>query len=443
MQNLTLKDTEMAVVCALLVQRNSWVEVAGWLTPRMFYTPELAFFYEAILQQSERGEKPDLITTASEMRRIDSKRFDTMGGIDFLREGLVRIRHAENLTTYATEVKRHYLLRLLQGLFTTQQAKTSQPESDCTEIINETEKQLLDIREQQQQKNGTLLPVTDMATETIEFHRRRMESKNDEGRILTGLQEFDKVTGGMHAGELFVCAGRPGDGKSAVAMQIGINAAQAGKTVCIYSLEMSRIQMMNRYFTGHANVDAYHLRMSGLTDGELQQMTNLAESWKNLPLYIDYTVGNSASNIRSQVMLMKKRTGCDLVIIDYLHLMEGRPQRNELMEHVVARNVRAMKNLSIEADCPVLLLSQMNRNSENRADRMHLPQLSDLRDSGTIEQVADCVFFVYRPDRYGITQDEETGESLIGTGKLIIPKNRNGITGTARFRFNETFSLIN
>lgn len=443
MEQASVQTLETAVVCALLIQQNACMEVAGWLTPEMFETQGLAFFYEAVMRQHDRGEKPDVLTTAAELQRMDSRRFEELGGIAFLRDGLLRVRHAGNLTVYAEEVKRRYLLRKLNGLFATQQAKAAQPEGDCTDIITETEQSLLDIRELQQKRSGTLMSVAEMAADTISYHRKRMAVINSEGRVLTGIGDFDKVTGGMHAGELFVCAGRPGDGKSAVAMQIAVNAARRGKTVCVLSLEMTGIQMMNRYFAGHAKVDAYHLRMSGVTEGELQQMLYLADAWKELPLYIDYTASNSAENIRAQVMLHKKRHGCDLVVVDYLHLMETRMQRNEIMEHVVARNVRAMKRLSIEADCPVLLLSQMNRNSENRADRMHLPQLSDLRDSGTIEQVADCVFFVYRPDRYGITQDEQTGESLAGIGKLIIPKNRNGSTGIAKFRFNETFSLIN
>lgn len=441
-ERIPVHNAEMAVVCALLIQQNTWVEVAGWLTPQMFYSPELAFFYEAIQRQCERGEKPDIVTTSAELRRMDAERFERIGGIDFLREGLLHVRHAENLTAYGEEVKRMYILRCLNGLFTAQQSATVQPEGDSMQIIAQTEKALLDIRELQQKKSDSLMPVAEMAAQTIDFHRRRMENNNDEGRVLTGLKAFDLLTGGMHAGELFVCAGRPGDGKSAVAMQIALNVAKSGKSVCVLSLEMTGVQMMNRYFAGHAKVDAYHLRMSGITGSEMEQMNYLAEEWKKLPLYIDYTAANSAENIRAQVMLHKKRFGCDLVIVDYLHLMEGRMHKNELMEHVVGRNVRAMKRLSIEADCPVLLLSQMNRNSENRHDRMHLPQLSDLRDSGTIEQVADCVFFVYRPDRYGITEDEQTGESLVGVGKFIVPKNRNGSVGVARFRFNETFSLI-
>ncbi|MCD8194357.1 MAG: DnaB-like helicase C-terminal domain-containing protein, partial [Tannerellaceae bacterium] len=254
--------------------------------------------------------------------------------------------------------------------------------------------------------------------------------------------EFDAITGGLHNGELYVGAGRPSDGKSAVALQIAMNAARAGKHVCFFSLEMTDTQIVNRLFAGQGNIDPAHLRISGLTEQEMQEMEELVEDWKTLPFYLNYTPSNNVETIRAQAMLQARKGRCDLVVVDYLHLLDMRPGKGETLEQVIARNIRALKRLANELDRPVLVLSQMNRASETRADRRHLPILSDLRDSGTIEQVADCVFFIYRPERHGVTKDENTGESLIGVGKLYIAKNRNGATGIARYRYNKSYTRI-
>jgi replicative DNA helicase len=205
---------------------------------------------------------------------------------------------------------------------------------------------------------------------------------------------------------------------------------------------MDPVQIMNRLFTGYAGVETSRLRRETPAERDFERMQELHDRWHDLPLHIDYTAGNSAGNIRAQAMLQKKRSGCDLIVVDYLHLLEHKPAKGETLEQAIARQVRFMKRIAYEAGCPLLLLSQMNRNVENRQEKMHMPQLSDLRDSGTIEQVADCVFFVYRPDRYGITKDAETGKPLRREGKLIVAKNRNGNTGIARFCYNDTFTQL-
>lgn len=157
---------------------------------------------------------------------------------------------------------------------------------------------------------------------------------------------------------------------------------------------------------------------------------------------LDYTVGATVEQIRAKVLLQCRLGKCDLVVVDYLHLLGGDRRKGETQEQMVGRNVRALKQLALDSNCPVLTVSQMNRACEARADKAYLPVMSDLRDSGTIEQVADCVAFIYRPERYGFTRDEKTGHSLVGVGKIYIAKNRNGSTGIARFRYNPSFTRI-
>lgn len=437
----TATQVEEAVICSLLLTTEAILSVYPVLKPEMFSNPRLMFIYTAIRALYERGERADLVTTNAELRRIDEARYVEMNGLSYLSEAMCRIRHTASLAQYVEEVKRLHMLRSLESLFLTMKMKASGFASGYMEIITETEQALLELREKYS-VGKPVQQIGSLAREVLELHRNRYENKTDDMRVLTGIDEFDYVTGGLHNGELSIEGGRPSDGKTAVAIQIAINAAQAGKHVCFFSLEMTGLQTMNRIFAGHAGVDANRLRIEGLTSCDLTRMEQLTGNLHKLPLYFDYSSGNSVQNLRAQAILQHRKGQCDLVVVDYLHLLEVRPQRGETLEQLIARNIRALKQLAIEINCPVLVLSQMNRASEQRSDKAHIPELHDLRDSGTIEQVADCVFFVYRPERHGIIKDEVTGESLIRVGKLYIQKNRNGSIGVARYRYNESYTRI-
>lgn len=274
------------------------------------------------------------------------------------------------------------------------------------------------------------------------MHRERLKSGVNTMRVLTGIEEFDRITGGLHNGELSVLGGRPSDGKTAVAMHIAMNAALAGKHVSFFSLEMTGVQSMNRIFAGYAGVNPDHLRITGLTLDDLRRMESLTEEYQSLPLHFDYTPSNTVENIRAQVLLQLKKGKCDLIIVDYINVLEASRRPGETQEQVISRLVKALKQLANETDRPVLVVSQLNRKCEDRADRAHTPSLHDFRDSGSIEQVADCAFFVYRPERHGITHDEATGESLHQVGELFILKTRNGGTGVARYRYNDSYTRL-
>lgn len=436
-----LAMVEEAVVCALFSRTSRMAEVAPVLAPDMFQRAELGFIYRAMASLYENGHQPDMITVQAEMQRLDPKQYESQGGLRPIMGSLARIRHDENLMAYVGEVRRNALLRKLCLLFENLRMQATEGSADGTELIATAEKELLALRESQR-VGAPSKKLAELAAEVISEHRRRNETNQASGAVLSGLDEFDAITGGMHPGELFVEAGRPGDGKSAVALHIAYQAALAGQWVSFFSVEMTNRQMLDRYFTGYAGVDTTRLRRGGLKEDDYCRMEAFRQEVQKLELYINYTATNKAENIRSEVLLQKKRTGCNLVIIDYLHLLDIRPARSETLEQAIARHVRYFKSLAIEADCPVLLLSQMNRNSENRADKSHMPILSDLRDSGTIEQVADCVFFVYRPERHGFTRDTPMGVNPQRVANLIVAKNRNGTSGTASFRFNQSFTRL-
>lgn len=437
----SVRQVEEAVICALLSSESAIWQVAPVLKPEMFSAPLLSFIYTAIRTLNDRGEKADLVTTDIEMRCLNEKRWKEMNGIAAIHTLMMQIRHTGNLKQYVEEVKRQYMLRLLATLFTTLQTKAHSFDSSYMALIEEAESSLLELREDGI-AGRQITRIGKTANDVLEMHRERLASGIDTMRILTGIEEFDYVTGGLYRGELTVGAGRPGDGKTAVAMQIAMNAALAGKHVCFFSLEMTALQTMNRLFAGYGGVDANHLRIDGANPADLAKMGKMADEFQNLPLYFDHTSANSVENIRAQVMLQKRKKQCDLAVVDYLHLMKMENHGKDTLDQMIGRNIQGLKQLALDADIPILVLSQMNRNSVNRADRAHIPDLHDLRDSGVIEQVADCVYFVYIPEHNGITTDEITGESLHLVGKLYIRKTRNGSTGIARYRYNESYTRI-
>lgn len=436
-----IRQVEEAVICALLLNENAIFSLIPVLKKEMFVTPELAFIYQAACGLNNQGVKVDMITVETEMRKLDEPLFVEMKGLAFLGAALLKVRHIANLKHYAEEVKRQYMLRLLGTLFVTLTGKTALYESSYTDIIQEAERSLLDLREKYTVGNE-IVPIGKVAANVLDLHRERLRTGVNAMRVLTGIDEFDQLTGGLHNGELTVLGGRPSDGKTAVAMHIAIHVAQAGKHVCFFSLEMTELQSMNRYFAGYAGVDPDHLRITGINDDDIRRMEKLTEEWQSLPLYFDYNPSNTVENIRAQAILQRKKGKCDFVAIDYLNQLETVRLPGETQEQVVCRNVTALKQLANELNCPVLVLSQLNRNSENRADKAHVPGLHDFRDSGSIEQVADCAFVVYRPERHGIYQDEDTGESLRQVGELFVLKSRNGCIGMARYRYNESYTRI-
>lgn len=440
----SIRQVEEAVICSLLSFETAIWQVAPVLKPEMFSDPMLAFTYTAICSLNSRGEKVDLVTVDVEMHRLDEQLWTKMNGIAFINQAMTQIRHTGNLMSYVEEVKRQYMLRLLAVLFTTLQTKSNSFESSYTAIIEEAEQSLLELRESCV-VGKPISRIGTTANEVLKMHRERLKSGNDTMCIKTGIEEFDYVTGGLYNGELTVGAGRPGDGKTAIAMNIAMNVAMTGKHVCFFSLEMTALQTMNRLFAGFGGVDANHLRISGADAADLQKMEKLTEELQNLPLYFDHTSCNSAENIRAQVMLQKRKNKCDLVVVDYLQVMKVDNRGKETLDQMIGRNMQILKQIALDADIPVLVLSQMNRNSLNRnhgTNDAHIPDLHDLRDSGVIEQVADCVYFVYIPEKNGITEDSKTGESTKQVGKLYIRKTRNGSTGIARYRFNESYTRI-
>ena len=263
-------------------------------------------------------------------------------------------------------------------------------------------------------------------------------------QLTTGIAEFDRHLGGLYRGEQLVLAGRPSMGKTALALHMALAVARKGKRVCFFSLEMTERQLVSRLLCMLSGVEPDKLRFKQLAEDDRAKLEAAAEELDRLPLFLNYCSGCTFEEIRAKTMALHRRMPLDLIIVDYLNLIQvnpaGRGEVRDTMDLALGDVCRKLKNLIMEADVAGIVLAQLNRNCEARQD--HVPVMSDLRDSGTIEQVADCVAFIYRPERYGFTRDEKTGHSLVGVGKIYIAKNRNGSTGIARFRYNPSFTRI-
>lgn len=439
---ISLDDMEKALICLLMTSMEAPVnaEYAG-LTQDMFANASLGFVYDVIMKIYATGVRPDMVLVERGMREADEKMAAKLGGLSFLLPYMLNVRHDGNVTAYVEGIKKQYKLRCLVTLFGTMAFKAGEISSVAEELVDEAERLLMEFR-RNTADGAPVRTIGEHAVEAMAWHRRRFSGELDAEQVRSGLVEFDYVTGGFHNTELTIIAGRPSDGKTAVTLQMALNAARSGKSVCFFSLEMSSLQMLNRVLAGMTDVDPDHLRIKKPTDRELGVLEEAAIRLQDLPFYLDYTVGATVEQIRAKAMLQCRLGKCDLVVVDYLHLLGGERKRGETQEQMVSRNIRALKQLALDCNRPVLTVSQMNRACELRTDKSHLPVMSDLRDSGTIEQVADCVAFIYRPERYGLTRDEKTGHSLVGVGKIYIVKNRNGATGIARFRYNSSFTRI-
>ena len=436
-----LACTEQAVIATLLVNPAQLVDTIRILRPEMFSEPAPAFAYEAMCALYDRGKVVDLVTLNNEMRRANETQWQAMQGAKPLADWFTQTLSVQALPQYVQYVKRCYLLRVLQALFATQLGKAGTEEADYEAIITETEQTLLAIRtDTLTNKNYQAIGL--LAQRVYEVHRKRFETGVNEQCIPTGLRELDYTIGGLFDGEVTVLGGRPSDGKSAIAMHIAMHAALQGVHVCFNSLEMTEMQTMNRVFAGMAPVEAANLRMCGVSEQELARMEQLTERLQPTPLFFDHTPGNSVEEIRAQVLIARKQGKCDLLVVDYLQLIQKNSGRSDTMDTVVGRIIEALKRLAEEANIPVLVISQMNRNSENRVEKGCKPEIHDLRDSGSIEQVADCIIFVYNPYRHGILEDPETHFSYKNAGLLCVKKCRNGSIGEARFVRNSSFTVI-
>ena len=421
------REAEQSVLGGLMLNNEAWTVIADLLTKTDFYLREHQILFQAIKSLSEKSEPCDPVTLA-EWLQVHEK-LDAIGGGPYLAMLASNIPSAANIVAYAQIVRERAILRQLMSVgqeiadsaFNTQGRTSSQ-------LLDNAEKRVFEIAELGAKHTSGFVKIEDILTDTID--RIDLLSQQD-GSITgmeTGFKDFDQQTSGLQKSDLIIAAGRPSMGKTAFAMNIaGHVAVEKQMPVAVFSMEMSNEQLAMRLISSIAEVNLQSVRTGQLNDDDWPKLTNAISKLSDSPLFIDETPALSPTDLRARVRRLAREQGqLSLIVIDYLQLMQV-PESSESRANEVSEISRSLKSLAKELNVPVLALSQLNRSLEQRTDKR--PKMSDLRESGSIEQDADLIVFIYRDEVY----NEESPDK--GTAEIIIAKQRNGPIGTNRLTF--------
>ena len=433
-------DLESVILGACLTETTAMVLVGDKLSPEMFYETKFGEIYSALLSMYHSGKAIDLVTVRAEL--ASRGKLEAVGGAYELVRLAGRVASSAHLEYHALILRQMYIRReMIAGLHTLL-ASAADESVDLSDALADLHR-LAGHLESGAVSNNCLRDMERLMQDTLEQKDKRVENnRNGITGIPTGLRELDRLTAGWQQGDLNIIAARPSVGKTAFALHLALAAGRAGKHVLVNSLEMQGERLGDRWLCAQAaNVDAGHLKTGLLDAGERQQALEAARLLSALPVYVDDNPKMSMDHIRSSALLQKSKGRCDLLIIDYLQLCEMKSgQKNRNREQEVAEASRKAKLIAKELDIPVILLCQLNRECEMRADKR--PALSDLRESGAIEQDADVVMLLYRPALYGLTSERRSKFPSEGLGMVILAKHRNGETGDVYFGHNPAMTKI-
>ena len=426
-------DVEQSVLGAMLIEREAIPRAIEILTADSFYSSKHKKIYAAVAGLFERGNPVDLITLTEELRRRGE--LDEIGGAYYLTELTTQVASAANVEFHARIIAEKYLLREMIETMTSLVGEAYDPSSDAFELLDKTEAEIFSISETQLRRPAA--SITDVIKSTLQQLEAVHGREGGITGVPSGFSRLDEMTSGFQRSDLIIIAARPSMGKTAFALTAARNAAlhpQHPAGVVIFSLEMGAEQLAQRLLTSEARIDAQAARTGRMKDRDWQALARAAGRLSEAPIFIDDTPGLSVLELRAKCRRLKAEHDIGLVVVDYLQLMHGSTSsHNANREQEIAHISRSLKSLAKEINVPVIALSQLNRGVETRGGDKR-PQLADLRESGSIEQDADLVCFIYRAERYGITVDEH-GNSTEGLAEVIIGKQRNGPIGTVQLAF--------
>jgi len=423
-------EAEESVLGGILLDNTALDPVIEVLIPEDFYRESHRKIYRAMIELSEKGEPADIITLGEVLRAKNA--ISDVGGMTYLAELAERVPTAANILHYARIVKEKAILRGLIGTTTQIATRSYDAGEDVDHLLDEAEQSIFAISE------GRIKPSFYKMSEVIMDTLKTVEMLHDRKQLVTGVatgfDDLDKLLAGLQPSDLIILAGRPAMGKTAFALNVAQQAALGeGKTgVAVFSLEMAKEQLVLRMLCSQARVDSSKVRGGFLSDQDFERLAIAAQHLGEAPIYIDDSAGLSVLEVRAKARRLKRdpTVNLGLVIIDYLQLMRGNA---ESREQEISQISRSLKNLAKELNLPVVALSQLNRQVEQRADRR--PLLADLRESGAIEQDADVVGFVFREEAY-----QPDNEEVRGLAEIIVAKQRNGPIGTIRLTFRSEYT---
>lgn len=416
-------EAEQAVLGAALLSRGALAEVVEIVKADDFYRTSHELIFEAILQLFASGETIDPITLVDQLGRDD--KLDAVGGASAIHDLVATVPTAANAVYYARIVKEKAVLRRLIEAGTHVVSLGYQGTEDVNVAVDRAEQMIYDVA--QGRVGSEYSPLKELLSEGFERIEQRFENRSEVTGLATGFNDLDRLTAGLQKQNLIILAARPAMGKSSLALGIGqYVSVNLERPAIIFSLEMSKGEIVDRVLSSEARIDSSKIRTGRLDDADWASLSDAMGRLAEAPLYIDDTASITLMEIRSKCRRLKQREGLDLVIIDYLQLMESH-KRTENRQTEVSEISRGCKMLAKELDVPVLALSQLSRQPENRTDKR--PQLADLRESGSLEQDADLVSFIYRDEVY----DPDSPDR--GVAELIVAKHRNGPTGVVKLAF--------
>ncbi len=423
-------EAEQSVIGAILLDADAIITVSELLLPEDFYTLQFKTLYNGMLSLYQEGKPIDPVTLQNKLREQEVP--EEMCSVEFISNILSSVPTSANVKYYAEIVKDKAVLRRLIRVSESIANDCYQDTEDLNVLLDNTERQIFDVV--QNRSTSDFVPIKQIALETLESIQNAAKTVGAVTGISTGFYDLDSRTAGLQKSDLILIAARPSMGKTAFVLNIAETVAMRHNTsTAIFSLEMSRIQLAKRLISMNSKVDSQHMRVGNLADEEWGKITESTILLGESPLVIDDTPGITIAELRSKCRKMKIENDLGLVIIDYLQLMSGSGgRRNESRQQEISDISRSLKALAREIDCPVIALSQLSRAVEGREDKR--PMLSDLRESGAIEQDADVVMFIYRDEYYHKDSEDK------GIAEIIIGKQRNGPTCTVKLKWLSEFT---
>ena len=427
-------DLEEAVLGALMLEKDAYMNVCDTLVPESFYDPVNQMIYEAIQQLGLNQRPIDMITVTDQLAKNGN--LEKVGGNVHIAELTSKVYSAANIEYHARFIAQKYIARRLIRFATDVEQASFDESNDVDEILQSAEGQLFDISQNQLKREVTQIdPVLNLALEQIQS---AANTESGLSGLQTGYHELDKMTSGWQSSDLVIIAARPAMGKTAFVLSMAKNMAiDFSIPVAVFTLEMANVQLVKRLISNIAELSGDKIKSGRLSSEELERLNNSLRSAYGAPLYLDETPSLSITELRTKARRLVREKGVKLIIIDYLQLMNASGLKLGSREQEVSTISRSLKALAKELSIPIIALSQLNRSTETREDKR--PVLSDLRESGAIEQDADIVCFIHRPEYYNKSGVDAQGNDIRGMAELIVAKHRSGGVGDVKLRFVPDF----
>ena len=430
-------EVERAVLGALMNDRDAYAVVCEILSPESFYEQRNQLIYSAIRDLSLAEKPVDVLTVTDELERQGC--LDKVGGAIYIADLSNKVASSANIEYHARIIAHKFLARQLISFASEIETKAFDGSMDIDDLMQEAEGSLFELSRRNMKKDYTQIdPVISNAVEVIQ---KAAANKDGLTGVPTGYHKLDNITSGWQASDLVIIAGRPAMGKTSFALSMAKNIAADYKVpMAFFSLEMSNVQLVNRLISNCCEIQGSKILNGQLKPDEWERLDKRLNNLIGSPLYVDDTPGLSVFELRTKARRLVRDHGVKIIMIDYLQLMNANGMRFSSRQEEVSTISRSLKQIAKELDIPILALSQLNRGVESREGlEGKRPQLSDLRESGAIEQDADMVLFVHRPEYYHIYQDEN-GRDLHGMAQIIIAKHRKGATGDVLLNFRGEFT---